>query len=126
MVPWEYDKLLVWDATCTDTYAPSYAASATSEAGAVTTMAEMRKRAKYSNLDPSQYFQPVAVETSVAFGPDTFSFLKELGCRISRVTGETRSFPFLIQRLAIAIQRGKSACVMGTLANNSNIEDFFN
>ena len=90
MVPWEYGKLLVWDATSTDTYAPSYATSATSEAGAV---------AKYSNLDILHYFQPVAVETSGAFGLDTFLFLKKHGRRISRVTGETRSFLFIIQHL---------------------------
>ena len=89
-------------------------------------MTETRKRAKYSNLDPSYYFQPVAVETSGALGPETFPILKELGHTISRVTGETRSFLFLIQSLAVAIQRGNSACVMGTLGNNSNIEDFFN
>ena len=116
--------LLVWNTTGTDTYASSYTSSATSVTGAVAAMAEMRKRAKYRNLDPSHYFQPVVVETSGAFGPDTFSFLKELGRRISRVRGETRSFPFLIQHLAVAIQRG-NICVMGTLDNTSNIEDFF-
>ena len=126
MVPWEYGKLLVWDATSTDTYAPSYAVSATSDAGAVAAMAKMRKRAKYSNLDPAHYFQPMPVEASGTFGPNTFPFLKELGRKISRVTGEARSFPFLIQCLALTIQRGNSACVMGTLGNNSNIEDFFN
>ena len=109
MVPWERGKLLVWDATCSDTFAPSYLASATSEAGAVASLAESRKRAKYANLDPSHLFQPVAVETSGAFGPHTFDFVKELGRRISRTTGESRSFPFLIQRLAVAIQRANSA-----------------
>ena len=125
MVPWERGKLLVWDATCSDTFAPSYLASATSEAGAVASLAESRKRAKYANLDPSHLFQPVAVETSGAFGPDTFDFVKELGRRISRTTGESRSFPFLIQRLAVAIQRANSACVVGSLGSEASLEDFF-
>ena len=68
MVPWEYDKLLVCDATCTDTYAPSYAASATNEAGVVAAMAK-------ATPGSINYFQPVAVETLEAFGPDTFPFL---------------------------------------------------
>ena len=122
MVPWEYGKLLVWDATCTDTYAPSYAASSTSEAGAVAAMAEIRKRAKYINLDPS--LTSNQWRTSGGFGPDTFPILKELGRRISRVTEKTRSFPFLVQRLAVAVQMGNSACVMGTLGNNSNMRTF--
>ena len=39
--------LLVWDVTCTDTFAPSFLASAASEAGAVAALAEKRKKAKY-------------------------------------------------------------------------------
>ena len=93
MVPWEYGKLLVWDATCTDTYTPSYTSSASCEAGGVGAMAMTRKRTKHCNLDPSHYFHPVAVETSGAFSPDTFPFLKSLAAG-SAVTGETRSFPF--------------------------------
>lgn len=125
MVPWEYGKLLVWDATCADTFAPSYLASATSEAGAVAAMAEERKKVKYANMDPSHCFQPVAVETSGAFGPETLAFVKELGRRVSQVTGEGRSFPFLVQRLAVAIQRANSACLMGSLSSEYSPEDFF-
>ena len=35
VVPWENGKLLVWDATCPDTFTPSYTTRATSEPGAV-------------------------------------------------------------------------------------------
>ena len=37
-------QLLVWDATCPDTFAPSYVSNATREAGAVAALAEERKR----------------------------------------------------------------------------------
>ena len=47
VVPW---KLLIWDATCPDTFAPSYLPSATSQAGAVAGLAEVRKRIKYAHL----------------------------------------------------------------------------
>ena len=43
VVPWKSGRLLVWDATCPDTFAPSYVASATNEAGAVAALAEERK-----------------------------------------------------------------------------------
>ena len=33
LVPWKCGKLLVWDATCVDTYAPSYSRVASQEAG---------------------------------------------------------------------------------------------
>lgn len=46
--------------------------SATSEAGAVAAWTE-EKRAKYVNLEPSQFFIPVyvEVETLGVFGPET-------------------------------------------------------
>ena len=71
MVQWECSKLLVWDITCTDTYAPSYMANATREAGAVAALDlfELSKRTKYSNMYPSHYYQLVAVETLGSFGP---------------------------------------------------------
>ena len=43
LVPWKCGKLLVWDATCVDTYAPSYSRVASQEAGAVADQAEKRK-----------------------------------------------------------------------------------
>ena len=50
VVPWSRGKLLVWDATCPDTYAPSYTAIASQEAGVVAAIAEERKKAKYIHL----------------------------------------------------------------------------
>ena len=125
MVPWERGKLLVWDATCTDTFAPSYLARATNELGAVAAMAETRKKGKYATMDPSHSFQPIAVETTGVFGPETLSFISALGSRICQTSGEKKSFSFLLQHLAVAIQRGNSACVMGTLGNISSPEDLF-
>jgi hypothetical protein len=43
LVPWKCGKLLVWDATCVDTYAPSYSTVASQEVGAVADQAEKRK-----------------------------------------------------------------------------------
>ena len=114
MVPWRCGKLLVWDATSPDTFAPSYCLSATSEAGAVAAGAETRKRAKYFCLEPIYTFIPVAIESSGVFGPQTLEFLKELGNRLSRVTGEEKSYTYLLQRLSVAVQRGNSASVLGT------------
>ena len=45
-------KLLIWDVTCQDTFAPSYSAHATREAGAVAGLAEERKVDKYVHLRP--------------------------------------------------------------------------
>ena len=49
LVPWKMGRL--WDATCSNTYAPSYITSAASEAGVVVSQAEERKIWKYNHLD---------------------------------------------------------------------------
>ena len=125
VVPWRNGKLLVWDATCPDTFAPSYIALATSEAGAVAAQAESEKCAKYSHLVSSHIFTPIAIKTSGAIGPSTRGFLKELGLRLKRVTGEANSTQYLLQRLSVAVQRGNAASIMGTISPSADLEDIF-
>ena len=80
--------------------------------------AEKSKSNKYSNMDPNKYlFAPVVIETSGVFGKQTLSFLKDLACRVCKVSGEVKSFPYLFQRLAVAIQRGNAVSVLGTFAS---------
>ena len=43
VIPWKMGKQLVWDATCVDTYAPSYRSLAVTSAGAVAARAEVLK-----------------------------------------------------------------------------------
>ena len=67
--------------------------------------AEKWKSDKYSNMNPNMYqFAPVVIETSGVFGKQTLSFLKDLACRVRKVSGEVKSYPYLLQRLAVAIQ----------------------
>ena len=73
-MPWKNGKLLVWDATCTDTFALSYIASATSNAGAVATLAEEMKLTLYGNLVLNHYFVPVAFEIFGVIGPQSTVF----------------------------------------------------
>ena len=124
VVPWERGQLLVWDGTCSDTFAPSYTTNATREAGAVAALAEERKKAKYQHLDASHYFVPITVETAGTFGPQTRAFLKDLGCRITRATGDMRSHSYLVQRVSVAIQRGNAASVAGTSGQSTTLDCF--
>eukprot|EP00731_Ephydatia_muelleri_P037505 Em0489g4a len=123
IVPWKCGQLLVWNATCTDTLAPSYSTIAAHQVGAVAQQAEDRKMHKYKHL-PMLLFTPVAIETSGVFGPKTTEFLKELGHRLRQVSGEANSFAYLTQRLSVAVQRGNAASVLGTIKMDSEEEEF--
>ena len=79
MVPWTSGKLLVWDASCSDTYTLSNIGVAVTGAGAMAEKSEKHKIAKYSHLDSSYMFIPMAVETSGVFGPQSLKFIEDLG-----------------------------------------------
>ena len=75
---------MVWDATCSDTFAPSYLPHISIQAGAVADLAEERKRRKYNDFLQRFCFSPVAFETMGVVGSETLQFLKDLGRRIHR------------------------------------------
>ncbi len=71
------------DATCPDTFAPSYSGNATRGAGLVAAAAaEERKEVKYTGLSSLHYFTPVAIETLGVFRPKSLFFVTELGRRL--------------------------------------------
>ena len=113
LAPWKSGRLLVWDATCPDTFAPSYRAHATVEPGRVAAIAEDRKDEKYRDLPSTHWFCPIAIETMGAMGPRSLALLKEVGRRIMSETGEAKSTEYLLQRLSVAVQRGNCASVLG-------------
>ena len=104
---------MAWDFICPDTFSSSRISLAACGAGNVANEAE--QKIKYSNLGDQYLFVPLAVETSGAFGSAAVSFFRDLGKRIRDSTGENRSSFYLIQRLAVELQRGNAAAVLGTL-----------
>ena len=115
VVPWRGGKVLVWDATCVDTLAPSHISLAVRESGAVAADAELRKKQKYLLLDSTHHFVPVAVETLGPIGQEARVFLREVAHRITASTQEPLALQYLLQRVAVAVQRGNTASVLGSL-----------
>ena len=58
-----------------------------------------------------------------AIGPLSRALLKDLGRRIKESTGEARAHEYLVQRLAVAVQRGNAVSIMGTMGDPG--QDFF-
>jgi hypothetical protein len=115
VVPWKGGKILVWDATCPDTLAPSHITMAVREAGAVAANAEHLKNQRYSHLVTTHCFVPVAIETLGTFGGEARAFLRDLAKRIFSVTKDPLSHQHLVQRVAVAVQRGNAAAVLGCI-----------
>ena len=94
LAPWKCGQLLVWDATCPDTFAPSYRTHATSEPGRVAALAEDRKVDNYRDLPRSHLFCPLSIETMGAMGPRSLELVRKVGRRIALETGEPRPLTF--------------------------------
>ena len=115
----------MWDATCPNTFALSDVMLATSEAGAVADRAEDRKRLKYADVLATRHFVSVAVETSGVFGQGTKSFIKELGCRLQVKNGEPQAHHHLLQRISVAMQRGSTSAVSGTVRTTDDNDNVY-
>ena len=62
--------------------------------------------------------------TNSPFCLQALTFLQELGHRFRMKTGEPRSHHHLLQRIAVAMQRGNTAAILGTMTVPTN--DFDN
>ena len=123
LCPWNRGNSLVWDVTVIDSLAPSRLERNVHPLQE----AERKKTRKYSSIIERGYiFQPVAFDTQGNCGPETESFLKELGVRLRQATFEDRASIFLNQRISIMIQQYNFSCVSGTLSEGLLLEDVFN
>ena len=104
LIPWQAGKSVTWDVTVTHSLADSYMFTA-STPGAAAEIAANRKIDKYADLAQSHIFQPLAFETLGALNESGRLFIKDLGRRITLVSGDPREASFLFQRLSVTVQR---------------------
>ena len=125
LIPWEGGRALLWDFTCADTLAPSHRSLASRGPGQVACAAEERKRHKYASLIPMYNFSPwpVGIETLGAWGEAARELVHQIGTRVFNITCDPRARSFLVQRLALDIQRGNVASVMATLPSTKDWEE---
>jgi hypothetical protein len=116
----------VWDFTCTDTLCRSHVSQTAHHPGAAASSAEAGKKRKYKFLEDRFHFVPIAIETLGVYGPEARIFIDALGERLKRVSGDGRSLAFLKQRISIAIQRGNTASILGTLPGGKGFMEIFN
>ena len=123
--PYKQGKSLVWDFTCNDTLASSYISNTSRSAGSAAEEGERLKFSKYSELQRNFFFVPVAIETLGPWGKHGLKLIQELGSKITTITGEKRSTSYLLQSISMAIQRGNAKSILGTVRNQSKLEEIF-
>lgn len=126
LVPWIKGEKMVWDATCVDTLAETYLPKTSKKAGSAAEIACKRKHDKYSQIKASNYiFLGLAFETMGPWANETKSFIDKIGDILIKESGDPRSKLYLQQRLSLAIQRGNSASILGTLPSSVPMEEIY-
>jgi len=97
-------KLLVWDVTVVCTLA-LFVAAAARGCAEVAELAAARKCQKYTNIPSAYTFLPIAMDTLGSVNDSAYHFFKDLCCKISEVSGDSREESFIFQRLSVTIQR---------------------
>ena len=80
---------------------------------------------KYQSMTGTYHFIPIGFETFGAIGPTADKFFGTLGKLIMIKTEQLSSLEFLKQRISLAIQRGNSASVLGTLPQSRSLDEVF-
>ena len=71
------------------------------------------------HLDLSHLFVPIAVKTLGAMGPEAGHFFRDPGRQIAAATLEPLSHQYFLQLVAVAVQRGNVAAILGTAERDS-------
>ena len=123
MVSWKKGNPLLWDYTCGDSLAPSYARQSSLEAGYVAKEAEKRKRNHYEHLEKDYNFVPICTETMGTWGAEGLKLLYEISKHTTEETGEKNATSHILQAIGVHIQRANAISISGTLPENSEILD---
>ena len=103
----------------------SYISSTSITPGTAAEKAEKAKISLYQELAKDYNSTPIALETFGSWGQQGHNLVKEIGQKLCNITGDKRSTFYLFQRISMAVQRGNSASVLGTVSTSNNLEEIF-
>ena len=97
------------------------------------TSGAVSKTEKYQSILQTHLFTPIAIETAGVWNNQAREFIKELGKRITTVTGEVRETSYILQQISLAIYSERQHAVfhwvihhrhgLNNNTNNSNSND---
>ena len=125
LVPWSAGKNIIWDVTVVDTLTASYIQATSKTAGGAAEIAVARKEEKCAALSINYDLIVIALETLDPVSNKTYTFLHELGHRLTIATEDPRETSFLFQRISVAVQRFNAIRIRDSFPVQVNIDEAF-
>lgn len=126
VVPWSRGQCLVWDYTCSDTFAASYVRQTAICPGAAAELAAKRKHEKYKKIKENGYkFIALSSETCGSWCQEMKAFINEVGRQMAMKTGDKRTIGHFKQIISLNIQRGNAASILGSLPDAAPMNEIF-
>ena len=120
LIPWKQGKCLAWDVTMPDTYAQSHLPTTATNVEHVADKSVISKTQNYQSILQSHLFTPIAIETAGVWNNQAREFIKELGKRITTVTGEIKETSYIFQQVSVAIQRCNMLSFIGSFTTDTD------
>ena len=120
LIPWKQGKCLAWDVTMPDTCAQSHLPTTATNVGHAADKSAVSKTQKYQSILQTHLFTPIAIETAGVWNSQAREFIKELGKRITTVTGEIKETSYIFQQVSVAIQRGNMLSFIGSFTTDTD------
>ena len=94
-------------------------------AGSAADMKETIKTSKYTELAKNYFFVPLGLETYGSWGTEGIKLIKDIGKKVSEVSGEKHSTSFISQNISMSLQRGNANCVLGTVPHSESLDEIY-
>ena len=73
------------------------------------------KTLKYQDLNATDIFYPIGIETAGSWDDETVELIEEIGRRSAQETDDSKETMYLFQRISVAIQGGNALAFTNTL-----------
>ena len=120
LIPWKQGKCLAWDVTMPDIYAQSHLLTTATNVGHEADKSAVSKTQKYNSILQTHLFTPIAIETAGVWNSQAREVIKELGKRITTVTGEIKETSYIFQQVSVAIQIGNILSFIGSFTTDTD------
>ena len=120
IVPWKLGKCLAWGVIMPDACVLSHLPTTATNAGHASDKSAVFKTQKYQNILQTHLFIPIAIKAAGVWNIQSREFIKEIGKRITTVTGEVRETSYIFQQISVAIQRGNMLPFIGSFTTDTD------